>query len=115
MNEINVDKQDAQQNKLYAILAYIGIFFIIPLIAAKNSKFAQYHANQGLSQFIVLFVLGIVVGIISALSPSVGSILMLVDYLIALIFMILGIVHAVKGEAKPLPVIGNLFHFIKSY
>ena len=31
-----------------AILAYFGILVLIPILAAKDSKFARFHANQGL-------------------------------------------------------------------
>jgi hypothetical protein len=39
-------------NKVMAILAYI--IFFIPLLAARDSHFAMYHANQGLSSFSLL-------------------------------------------------------------
>lgn len=31
-----------------AVLAYFGILVLIPILAAKESKFARFHANQGL-------------------------------------------------------------------
>ncbi|NLZ28776.1 MAG: zinc ribbon domain-containing protein, partial [Firmicutes bacterium] len=46
-----------------AILAYI--LFFIPLIAARDSRFAIYHANQGLILFITGIALGIALRIIS--------------------------------------------------
>ena len=42
------DKADVEQNKVMAILAYFGILVLIPILAAKDSKFARFHANQGL-------------------------------------------------------------------
>ena len=42
------DPRDIEQNKLMAILAYLGILVIIPILAAKESKFARFHSNQGL-------------------------------------------------------------------
>ena len=42
---------DIEKNKAVGILAYI--LFFIPIIAARDSKFAMYHANQGLALFIV--------------------------------------------------------------
>ncbi len=44
------DPEDVEKNKAMAILAYI--IFFIPLLAAKESKFAMYHANQGLNLFL---------------------------------------------------------------
>ena len=33
-------KSDAEENKVFAILAYIGILVLVPILAAPNSKFA---------------------------------------------------------------------------
>ncbi len=46
------DPNDINQNKIMAILAYFGILVVIPILAAKESKFARFHANQGLVLFI---------------------------------------------------------------
>src|SRR5437762_547806 len=61
------DPKDVEQNKVYAILAYLGILVLVPLLAAKESKFAQYHANQGLVLFIADIICGFVIWI-----PVVG-------------------------------------------
>ena len=34
------DKKDIESNKIIALFSYIGILFIIPLIAAKDSRYA---------------------------------------------------------------------------
>lgn len=39
---------DVQNNKAMGILSYLGILVLIPILAAKDSPFARYHANQGL-------------------------------------------------------------------
>lgn len=90
-------------NKLLAAISYIGFLFLVPLLVAKDDAFARYHANQGL----VLFLAGIVIGII-AIIPIIGWIISLVGGVATFVFMILGIVNAVKGEMKPLPLIGGI-------
>jgi uncharacterized membrane protein len=101
------DKDDAEKNKGMAILAYI--IFFIPLLAAKDSKFAMYHANQGL----VLFLAAIVGNIVLTIIPIIGWIIMGTIFpLVILIFAIMGIINASKGEMKPLPLIGG-FNIIK--
>ncbi|MBP5294957.1 MAG: hypothetical protein J6Y95_04475 [Lachnospiraceae bacterium] len=105
-------KSDAEENKAFGILAYIGILVLVPILAAPNSKFARYHANQGL----ILLIVGVVLSIIGALLnliPYVGWIFMLLFEAAWVILMVLGIVNAAKGEQKPLPVIGNLFTILK--
>ena len=60
------DKKDIEDNKLMGVLAYIGLLFLIPLFAAKESKFAQFHTNQGILLCIV-GVAGTFVGLIPIL------------------------------------------------
>lgn len=92
---------DAQNNKVYAILAYI--IFFIPMIAAKDSKFAMYHANQGLTLFLLYLACQIVFRII----PFLGWVLIPLAGLFCLALAIIGIINAANGETKPLPLIGQ--------
>ncbi|MDR2119252.1 MAG: DUF4870 domain-containing protein [Tannerella sp.] len=103
--------RDAQDNKIFGILAYFGILFLVPLLAAKESPFARFHANQGLILFI-LYVIVIIVGAILGIIPVIGGIIGLVLYLGLFVLAILGIINAAKGEKKELPLIGK-FQIIK--
>ena len=94
-------------DKLMGVLAYIGILFIVPLLAAKDSKFARFHANQGLVLFITDVVLFIAAGIIDGFLPVIGGLINLAAYVVAIVLMILGIVNAANGEEKELPIIGQ--------
>lgn len=97
------DKEDVEKNKVMAILAYI--IFFIPLLAAKESKFAMYHANQGL----VLFLAGIAVSIVGSIIPLIGWFIILpLGSILILVLAIMGIINASKGEMKPLPIIGKI-------
>lgn len=94
---------DIEKNKVMALLAYI--IFLIPLLAAKDSRFAMYHANQGL----VLFLFAVAVNVIGGIVPFVGWLLILpLGNLFVFVLAILGIINAAKGEAKPLPLIGGI-------
>ena len=94
-------KNDAEENKLFGVLGYLGILFLIPLLAKKESPFAQFHAKQGMVLFIVGFV------------GFVGSFIIwipLVGWAVAiflLVLMIMGIVNALGGKTKELPLIGG--------
>ncbi len=90
-------------NKLLAAISYIGILFLVPLLAAKDDAFARFHANQGL----VLFLVGIVLGIIGVI-PFVGPIIAGIGGLVTFVFAILGIINAINGAMKPLPLIGGI-------
>ncbi|NOU85808.1 hypothetical protein GC102_08475 [Paenibacillus sp. LMG 31460] len=95
------DSSDIQSNKGMAIIAYI--LFFIPLIAAKDSKFAWYHANQGLTLLLAAVIVNVVLGII----PVIGWILLPLANLAVFVLAILGIVAAAQGQVKPLPFIGG--------
>ena len=56
-------------DKLFGILAYLGILFLVPLLAAKDSKFAQYHANQGVVLFIADIAVWVVLFIVGLIAP----------------------------------------------
>ncbi len=94
------DPSDIEANKGMAIVAYI--LFFVPLIAAKNSPFAMYHANQGLTLFLAFAICNVVLGIL----PFIGWFLLPLVNLALVVLMVLGIVNAAQGQAKPLPVIG---------
>ena len=118
LNEINnttdstdeFDAQDIQNNKVMGILAYFSWLVLIPLFAAKDSKFARFHCNQGIVLAIAEIVAVAVCGILAKL-PFIGWIFGIVEGLVGLacfIFAVLGIVNAANGKAKELPLIGNI-------
>ena len=103
------EKQDADQNKVMGILAYIGPLVFVPMFAAKESKWARFHANQGLVLFILEAAISITSSILGRI-PYIGWLLSLVLWLadIAVVVLaVLGIVSAAKGQAKELPIIGG--------
>lgn len=109
----NYEQQDIQQSKTMAILAYIGILVLIPIFAAKESKFARYHANQGLILCLAEIAYGIVYGILSSIILAISwrlyflvSIVGLVG-IVFLVLAIIGIINAAGGKAKELPIIGK--------
>ena len=127
--EAEVEKDpDVEKNKAMAILGYIC--FLIPLIAAPNSKFARYHANQGLMVFILWGIAVIVVvvlqGLIWGVDRFIGERIWIMTTFFSCIFHMLqpvmlvgalaatiyGIVNAANGICRGLPLIGHMT-FIK--
>lgn len=100
------DEDDVQKNKGYAILAYLGILFLVPLFAAKESKFARFHTNQG----IILFICYVVAYFLSYV-PVIKYFAWIVEIALFILFL-MGIINAAKGEAKDLPVVGK-YRFLK--
>ncbi|MCR8643162.1 hypothetical protein NV379_10870 [Paenibacillus sp. N1-5-1-14] len=100
------DQQDIESNKMISLVGYI--LFFIPLLAAKDSKYATYHANQGLMLLICAVAGNFVLGLI----PFIGWMLIPLFSLFILVLFIIGISNAVTGKAVPLPLIGQ-FTIIK--
>ncbi len=108
------DRDDIAKNKGMSVLSYIWILFIIPLFAAKDSKFARFHANQGL----VLFIVDTCVAVCARLARSIFAGIPILGIVISIVFslasvacfalVIIGIINAVQGKAKELPLIGSI-------
>ena len=108
------DPQDIEKNKVMAILAYFGILVIIPILAAKESKFARFHSNQGLILLIAAILYSVAYSILNSIILSISwhliwimSIIGLVCGLAFLAWFVIGIINAAKGRAKELPLIGH--------
>ena len=107
------DKADIEKNKYMAMLAYFGPLVIIPMLVSKDSKFARYHCNQGIILLIAAIAYSIAYGILStiiyAISWRLGFISSILGFvsIIFTVLAILGIVNAVSGKAKELPLIGK--------
>ena len=107
------DPQDIEKNKFMAILAYFGILVIIPILAAKDSKYARFHANQGLILCITAILYSVAYSILSSIILGISlhlywlvSIISILGFAF-LIWFVLGIINAAQGRAKELPLIGH--------
>jgi uncharacterized membrane protein len=114
------DATDVEKNKVFGVLAYIGILWLVPLLAAKDSPFARYHCNQGLVLFlaaIAAWIATIILDMILIFIPVLGWFLMIllhVGLIVGILALaIVGIVNAANGLCKPLPLIGNRFTLLK--
>ena len=105
------EKEDAQQNKVMGILAYIGILVLVPIFAAKDSKFARFHANQGLVLAIFEAASYLIFSVILSMIPKIGWLFGVIGWIISvglLVLAVLGIVAAARGQAKELPIVGQI-------
>lgn len=106
--------QDIEQNKVLAVFSYLAILVLIPIFAAKDSKFARFHANQGLILLIASFALSVGMTILSWIILAISWRLYFIISILWLLWIpifvlsILGIVNVLNGRAKQLPLIGHL-------
>lgn len=101
--------KEVEEGRTFAILSYalglIGLpFFLIPLIM-RNNEFSLYHAKQCL----LLWIMGIAASMIGGLLifVCIGVVLLPAAMIFLLVLDIIGLINAVKGEQKPLPLIGK--------
>ena len=95
-------------NKIMAILAYIGPLVIVSYLTAKDDPFVKFHIRQGL----VLVVIEIATWFLSMVFWPIWPLLQLIN-LAVLILAIVGIVRAYEGKEIPLPVVGDWSKYFK--
>ena len=106
----NYDIQDINANKPMGILSHIGILVLVPIFTARESRFAMFHAEQGITLCIGAHIIAFL-SIIFGLIPVVGWVFSLLFGLVGLallVLMIIGIVNAANGQAKQIPVLGKI-------
>jgi uncharacterized membrane protein len=109
---LEVEAEDAEKNKIFGILAYLGPLCFLPLVSAKDSPYAKYHANQGFVVFVLWLVIAIAVRIVEGIFHTVGFYAL--DWVLGLLYivpiglLILGIINAAAGKCVPLPMVGGI-------
>ena len=104
---------EAQNNvdngKTTAIVSYITIIgWLIAYFAMhqpKKTSLGSYHLRQTLLLFICAIVYQIVIMVVVMAVPAIGLILSLLS-LGFLVLWIMGLIAAINGEEKPMPLIG---------
>ncbi len=101
---------EIEEAKVMSVIGYLGILFLVPMLAMPNNRFARFHANQGL----VLFIFNIAVvfaNFVLGFVPVIRWFSWILLF-VPLVFIIMGIINAAGGRAKTLPFIGN-FQLLK--
>src|SRR3989338_2428326 len=94
-------EEEIIEGKVFAVLAYLSILCIIPLVLKKDNKFVLSHGKQGLVMFIgwgAIFVMHIVLGpwILSLGTFVFGS------------MSLWGIIEVLRGRYVKLPFIAEI-------
>ena len=89
--------------KVTGIVAYLTVIGLIIAFVAGDREGAKFHLNQAL----VLWIVGVIGGILGYI-PLIGTIITVVFSIFCLVCWILGLIHAIQEEEKPLPLIGSI-------
>lgn len=95
-----LSKADVLDGKMYAVLAYLSIFCIVPLILKKNNPFVLSHGRQGL----VLFVAEVATLVISIVLPWAFRPFLFILF----VFSFWGMVMAIRGQIVELPFVARI-------
>ena len=96
--------QTPSDNKVMAILAYLGILLVIPFLTGSHKDpFVKFHLKQGL----VLLIAEVIASAIAGMAV-LGWTLSPLIWLGSVILSILGIINVVNHQMKELPLIGSL-------
>lgn len=111
INESAVPQQGPEQEEpspkgggknMIALLSYLGILVIVPLLTAKNDPFVKYHVKQGLTLLIAWIAISFVAWI-----PILGWLVGALGWLVCIVLTIIGIINVIQGKEKQLPLIGQ--------
>ena len=94
------DAQDIEKHKGIACLSYVSLLFLVPLLTEKESRFAQFHAKQGMALFIAWVVIALMLRTIPMFG---GFILVPVLNLAFIVVSVIAIIKTLGGEAWEIP------------
>ena len=96
--------EDTEKGKGLAWLSYLGILWLVPMLANKDNAFCKFHVKQGIMLTIAQFAVGIVGAI-----PFLGWFIVLpVGMIFLLVMAIMGIVNSAGGKYWTMPLLGKL-------
>lgn len=97
-----------KNNKLMAVFSYLGILVFIPFFLSRNDPYVKFHIKQGF----VLFGIELICMIFGSMAYSLWFLFQIVNFGV-LILSIFGIINALKGREKELPLVGSLAKHFK--
>ena len=97
------EDKEIQEGKVLALLSYLGILCLIPLLLKKDNKFVLFHGKQGL----VLF-LGELAAAIISIIPFLGLLIGFLSVIVFGILSIIGIIQVLMGNYWKIPVVAEL-------
>jgi uncharacterized membrane protein len=104
---------DAEHNRVAAVLSYFGLLVLVPLLASPDSRFARFHAGQGLTLLAAEICSGMIGTVLHAVLGGISWRLLPLAALwnlTGILFLgltVFGIVSALQGKARELPLLGR--------
>jgi len=99
------DIADIEESWLYAMLSYISVLVLVPLLTRKDDPFVNYHIRQGL----VVLAGTIISLLVTIWFPRFGGLL----FLLFLVVSVVGIVTTLQGRQWKIPGVGHIAELFK--
>jgi uncharacterized membrane protein len=99
------------EDKTVAIVAYItliGFIAAIVIHSNKKTKLGAFHLRQMLGYFISGLIFW-VCAIVLLFIPFLGWLCIVAGWLFLIVCWVLGLIAAINGQMKPMPLIGPMF------
>jgi len=92
--------------KTRGIVAYLTLIGWVIALVTNNPKdeYASFHIRQMLG-LVILSIAGSIAGVI----PFIGLIIIPVVMIAVIVFWVMGLISAIQGSQKPLPLVGDYF------
>lgn len=95
-----------EKGKTAAITSYIlgvGVFIAMSMNAEDKNPFASFHIRQGLGITLTFISLGLIISNFDSMMISAPM------WIFVSVLWGYGIFSAIKGETRPMPLVGNLY------
>lgn len=94
--------------KVTGIVSYITIIGWIIAYLAGDKEGAKFHLNQSLVINIASLINSLLLSKILILIPFIGWIISIIVSLLIFVLWLIGLIAAVKDEAKEVPILGQI-------
>ena len=98
--------ENVEEGKMAAITSYIlivGVLIAMSMNSENKNAFAAFHIRQALGLSLTFISLGLIISNFDSMMISVPM------WIFISVLWVYGIFSAIRGESKPLPLIGNFF------
>ncbi len=95
-----INETEILEGKIFAVLAYLSVLCVIPLVFKKNNQFVLLHGKQGL----VIFVAQVALFILHIVFPGI----LRFGFFILGVLSFCGLIAVLRGKYVRLPLIAEI-------
>ena len=102
MSGATLQREVGISSRTLAVMSYLGVLSLVPLVMNRNDSYVQFHARQG-----VVLWMWEVLAIYTLLVPAVGQFFFRISSIACLLLSVAGVLSVLLGRAWKFPVIGD--------